>query len=54
MKHARGGGVKLDCPMYSKQKKLEGVYSGNQMWSLKGLAMLKCESKTSLNAVQDK
>ena len=24
-----GGGVKLDCPMYSKQKKLEGVYSGN-------------------------
>ena len=26
----------------------------NKMWSLKSLAMLKCESKTSLNAVQYK
>ena len=43
--------VKLDCPMYSKQKNLEGVYSWNKMWSLKKLPMLKCEGKTSLNAV---
>ena len=33
---------------------LKGVYSWNNMWSLKSLAMLKCESRTSLNAVQYK
>ena len=38
--------VKLDCPMYSKQT--------NKMWSLKSLVMLKCESRTSLYAVQYK
>ena len=40
--------------MYSKQKKLKDVYSWNKMWLLKSLAMLKCESRTSLHAVQDK
>ena len=46
--------MKLDCPTYSKQKNLKGVYSGDWMWSLKSLAKFKCESKTSLHAVQDK
>ena len=32
--------------MYSKQI--------NKMWSLKGLAMLKCDSRTSLHVVQYK
>ena len=41
-----GRKVKLDCPMYSKQT--------NKMWSLKSLVMLKCESRTSLHAVQYK
>ena len=36
--------MKLDCPMYSKQK--------NKLWSLKSLVMLKCESRTSLHAAQ--
>ena len=31
-----------------------GVYSWSKMWSLKSLAMLKCESRTSLHAVQYK
>ena len=30
------------------------VYSSNKMWSLKSLAKLKCESRTSLSAVQYK
>ena len=34
------------CPMYSKQT--------GKMWSLKSLVMLKCESRTSLHAVQYK
>ena len=38
--------MKLDCPIYSKQT--------NKMWSLKSLVMLKCESRTSLHAVQYK
>ena len=46
--------MKLDCPMYSKQTNLKGVYSWNKMWSLKSLVMLKCESRTSLHAVQYK
>ena len=33
---------------------LKGVYSWNKMWSLKSLAMLKCESRTSPHAVQYK
>ena len=37
---------KLDYPMHSKQT--------NKMWSLKNLLMLKCESRTSLHAVQYK
>ena len=37
---------KFDYPMYSKQT--------NKMWSLKNLLMLKCESRTSLHAVQYK
>ena len=36
--------MKLDSPIYSKQT--------NKMWSLKCLVMLKCESRTSLGAVQ--
>ena len=43
--------MKLDCPMYSKQKKLKDVYSWNKIRSLKSLAMLKCQSRTSLHAV---
>ena len=46
--------VKLDCPMYSKQTNLKRVYSWNKMWLLKSLAMLKCESRTSLHTVQYK
>ena len=38
--------VKLDSPMYSKQT--------NKMWPLKSLIMLKCESGTTLHAVQYK
>ena len=33
---------------------LKGVYSWNKMSSLKSLAMLKCESRTSPQAVQYK
>ena len=33
----------------SSQSKITGL---NKMWSLKSLAMLKCESRTSLYAVQ--
>ena len=33
---------------------LKGVYSRNKMWSLKSLAMLNCESRTSPHAVQYK
>ena len=36
-------GVKLDCPMYSNQR--------NEMWLLKSLVILKCESGTSLYTV---
>ena len=36
--------MNLDCPTYSKK--------AVKMWSLKGLVMLKCESRTSLHAVQ--
>ena len=38
--------MKLDSPMYSKQT--------NKMWLLKSLVMSKCESRTSLHAVQYK
>ena len=37
--------MKLDCPMYTTKTDLKGVYSCNNMWSLKSLVMLKCESK---------
>ena len=47
-------GEKLDCPIYSKQTHLKVVYSWNKMWSLKSLVILKCESRTSLHAVQYK
>ena len=30
----------------------KGVYSWNKMWSLKSSAMLKCEGRTSLHALQ--
>ena len=46
--------VKLDCPMYSKLTNLKSVYSWNKMWPLKSLVTLKCESRTSLDAVQYK
>ena len=32
----------------------KGVYSLNKMWSLKSLTQLRCESRTSLHAVQYK
>ena len=38
--------LRIDCPMYSKQT--------NKMWLLKSLVMLKCETRTSLYAVQYK
>ena len=41
--NAYAGGVKRDCPSYSKQ--------ANKMW-LKSLSMLKCDSRTGLYAVQ--
>ena len=44
--------MKRDCPTYSKQANLKGVYSWDKMWPLKSLVMLKCESRTSLHAVQ--
>ena len=44
--------MKRDRPMYSKQTNLKGVYSWNKMWSLKSLVMSKCESRSSLHAVQ--
>ena len=40
--------------MYRKQKNLKGVYSWSKMWSLKVLAILKCEKKTRVHAVQYK
>ena len=40
--------------MYRKQKNLKGVYSWSKMWSLTVLAILKCENKTSVHAVQYK
>ena len=41
--------------MYSRQANLKGgVYSWNKMWSLKSLAMVKCESRNSLHAVKCK
>ena len=39
--------MKRDCPPYSKQANLKGVYSWDKMWPLKSLVMLKCESRTS-------
>ena len=48
-----GGKVKFhDSPMDSKKTNLKGLYSWNKMWLLKSLFMLKCESRTSLYAVQ--
>ena len=44
----------LNTSMYSKQTNLKGLYSWNKMWSLKSLAMLKCESRTTLHAVEYK
>ena len=38
----------------SKITDVKGVYSWNKMWLLKILAKIKCESKTSLHAVQYK
>ena len=46
--------VKFDRPLYSKQTNLKGIYSWNKMWSLKSLALLKCEGRTSLHAAQYK
>ena len=40
--------------MHSKQTNLKGVYSWKKMCSLKSLAMLKCESRSSLHAAQYK
>ena len=44
--NAHAGGVKLDCPMDSKQT--------NKMWSLQSLVMLKCKTRASLYVVQYK
>ena len=46
--------MKLDCPINSKQTNLKAAYSWNKMSSLISLAMLKCESRTSLHAIQNK
>ena len=46
--------MKLDHSMYSKQTNLKVVYCWNKMQSLNGLQMLKCQSRTSLHAVQNK
>ena len=54
MTHAGRKWLQLDCPIYSKQKKFKDMYSWNGMRPLKSLAMLMCESRTSLHAVQDK
>ena len=45
---------RLDCPVYSKHTNLKDAHSWNKVWSLKSLVMLKCESRTSLHAVQYK
>ena len=47
----------LNAPFQYSQSEImdnKGVYSSNKMWSLKSLAKLKCESKTSLHAAQCK
>ena len=44
--------VKRDCSMYNKQTNLKNEYSWDKTWLLKSLAMLKCESRTSLYAEQ--
>ena len=44
--------MKLECPSMQKNSKV--VYFWNKMWSLEGLVMSKCESRTSLHAVQYK
>ena len=44
--------MNLDCPMYSEQTNLKGIYSWNKMWLLKSFAMLKCQGRTTLHAVQ--
>ena len=41
----------FDAHFHYSQSKITGL---NKMWSLKGLAMLKCESRTSLYGVQYK
>ena len=49
--------MEFDCPMYSNNTtniNLEGVFSWNKMCPLKALAMIKCESRTSLHAVRYK
>ena len=46
--------MKLDCPIYSKQTNFRGGYPWNKMCLLKSLVMLKCESRTSLHALQYK
>ena len=38
----------------SQKSRITKVYSWNKLWSLISLAMLKCESRTSLHAVQYK
>ena len=35
--------VKLDHPMYNKQKNLKGAYSWNKMWSLKSFKSVRAE-----------
>ena len=35
--------VKLDHPMYNKQKNLKGAYSWNKMWSLKSFKSVSAE-----------
>ena len=48
-----------DATVSQKEKKTcfnahNGVYSWNKIWPLKSLAMIKCESRTILHAVQYK
>ena len=42
---------RFDAHFQYSQSKITGL---SKMWSLKGLVILKCESRTSLHAVQNK
>ena len=51
--NAHAGG-KWNLNVQCMQTNLKGVYSWNNMWSLQSLVILKCDSSTSLHAIQSK